>query len=209
MMDLQMPVMNGFEATEHIRNTLKSPIPIIALTADAVTIDLHKCKTAGMSDYISKPIDEKLLYHKMADLLNISSVQYTKEAKPVFMQSAQEKSCIDLTYLRERTIKNPKLMMDMIKLYITQTPPLIETLKQSLSAKDWDTLHTAVHKMIPSFSIMGISKRFEDMAQKVHEYTATRQQLDEVDELVLQLENVCTQACIELKEEFNLIKRNN
>jgi len=61
LMDLQMPEMNGFEATEYIRNTLKSSIPIIALTADVTTVDLAKCKAVGMNDYLAKPIDERLL----------------------------------------------------------------------------------------------------------------------------------------------------
>ncbi len=69
LMDLQMPEMNGFEATEYIRNTLKSKIPIIALTADVTTVDLEKCKIAGMNDYVSKPLDERILYSKMIALL--------------------------------------------------------------------------------------------------------------------------------------------
>jgi len=210
LMDLQMPVMNGFEATEHIRNTLKSPIPIIALTADAITIDLPACKTAGMNDYISKPIDEKLLYRKIIFLLNEqATIQDNGKEVNEPVQTGKRNSHIDLTYLRERTIKNPKLMMDMVKLYMAQTPPLLDTLKQSLSDKDWEALHAAVHKMIPSFSIMGISQKFEEMARKVQEYTASEQELDKIDELVLELVTVCTQACEELREEFNLIKSNN
>ncbi|MBC7607484.1 MAG: PAS domain-containing protein, partial [Burkholderiales bacterium] len=58
-MDLQMPEMNGYEATEYIRNTMNSQVPIIALTADVTNVDLEKCKAIGMDDYISKPIDEK------------------------------------------------------------------------------------------------------------------------------------------------------
>ena len=69
LMDLQMPEMDGFEATTYIRNNLKSQIPIIALTADVTTIDVEKCKTVGMNDYISKPIDEKLLYSKIIKCL--------------------------------------------------------------------------------------------------------------------------------------------
>jgi CheY-like chemotaxis protein len=65
LMDLQMPEMNGFEATGFIRNELKSDIPIIALTADVTTVDLAKCKAVGMNDYIAKPVDEKLLYRKI------------------------------------------------------------------------------------------------------------------------------------------------
>ncbi|CAH0997939.1 Sensor histidine kinase RcsC [Emticicia aquatica] len=69
LMDLQMPEMNGFEATTYIRQELKSNIPIIALTADVTTVDVDKCLAVGMNDYISKPIDEKLLYSKMIKCL--------------------------------------------------------------------------------------------------------------------------------------------
>ena len=69
LMDLKMPEMNGFETTEYLRNTMKSQIPIIALTADVTTVDVAKCKEFGMDDYISKPIDEKLLYSKIVELV--------------------------------------------------------------------------------------------------------------------------------------------
>ncbi len=69
LMDLQMPEMNGFEATDYIRNTLKSSIPIIALTADVTTVDLAKCKSVGMNDYIAKPVDERVLYSKIIGLV--------------------------------------------------------------------------------------------------------------------------------------------
>jgi PAS domain S-box-containing protein len=65
LMDLQMPVMDGFAATEYIRKDMHSDIPIIALTADVTTVDVEKCKSAGMNDYISKPVDEKILYNKI------------------------------------------------------------------------------------------------------------------------------------------------
>src|SRR3989339_751759 len=70
LMDLQMPEMNGFEATEYIRNVMNSKIPIIALTADVTTVDLAKCKAVGMNDYIAKPVDERVLYGKIVGLVN-------------------------------------------------------------------------------------------------------------------------------------------
>jgi len=69
LMDLQMPEMNGFEATHYIRNEMHSIIPIIALTADVTTVDLAKCKAVGMNDYIAKPIDEQILYNKIVGLV--------------------------------------------------------------------------------------------------------------------------------------------
>ena len=72
LMDLQMPEMNGFEATEYIRKKMKLKVPIIALTADVTTVDIEKSKSFGMNDYISKPIDEKLLYNKIMACLKLS-----------------------------------------------------------------------------------------------------------------------------------------
>ncbi|MEO7488525.1 MAG: response regulator [Ferruginibacter sp.] len=71
LMDLHMPEMDGFEATEYIRKKINSKIPIIALTADVTTVDLEKCKAVGMNDYISKPLDERKLYSKIVSVLKI------------------------------------------------------------------------------------------------------------------------------------------
>ncbi|MES2555775.1 MAG: ATP-binding protein [Bacteroidota bacterium] len=65
LMDIHMPEMNGIEATRYIRNELKSSIPIIALTADVTSPDIKKSNAIGMNDYLSKPIDDKLLYRKI------------------------------------------------------------------------------------------------------------------------------------------------
>lgn len=74
LMDLQMPEMNGFEATEHIRQEMKSKIPIIALTADVTTADVSKCQSFGMDDYISKPINESMLYSKIIKLIKLKRI---------------------------------------------------------------------------------------------------------------------------------------
>ena len=213
LMDLQMPEMNGFEATEYIRNTMNSKIPIIALTADVTTVDLAKCRAVGMNDYIAKPVDERLLYSKIIGLVKkpmpVKHNGNTNHGDSGGNGESKKLRCIDLDYLSHRTKSDPKLMMEMISLYLEQTPPLISAMKQSLQSKDWKSLYAAVHKMIPSFSIMGISADFENMAKKVQEYASTQQQTDGISDLVLQLEKICVQACKELAEEFNTIKNTN
>ena len=94
----------------------------------------------------------------------------------------------------------------MISLYLEQTPPLIRMMNKSFRDKDWLTLHAAVHKMIPSFSIMGISPDFENMAKKIQEYANSQHHEEGIPDMVLQIENICMQACSELKEEFDTIK---
>jgi CheY-like chemotaxis protein len=204
LMDLQMPEMNGFEATEYIRKILKSNIPIIALTADVTTADVAKCKAVGMNDYIAKPIDERVLYRKIVGLVKKTASNEVNTSNESVKKTKLR--CTNLNYLMQRTKSNPKLMMEMILAYLEQTPPLITTMKQSFIDKDWHNLHGAVHKMIPSFLIMGISADFESMAKKLVEYARTQEQTDSIPDFVSQLETVCLQACEELQEELNRIK---
>lgn len=205
LMDLQMPEMNGFDATEYIRNTMKLTIPIIALTADVTTVDLEKCKAVGMNDYLAKPIDERLLYSKIVSLIKKNSVMNEDNIENTVPEIPKIKY-INLLYLNQRTKSNPVLMMEMISIYLQQTPPLISSMKLSYINKDWKSLHSAVHKMIPSFSIMGISTDFENMAKKVQEFANTQQEEVGINEMVIQLEKVLNQSCSELEEELNRIK---
>ena len=206
LMDLQMPEMNGFEATHIIRNQMKSNIPIIALTADVTTVDLAKCKAVGMNDYIAKPVDERLLYRKIISLIKKPLIIKANDQIGLIGNEHENKKYTDLNYLMLRTKNNPELMMEMISLYLEQTPPLISTMKSSLEKRDWKSLHAAVHKMIPSFAIVGISHDYEEIAKKIKEFASTQQQEEEIAGLVLQIETVCAQACIELKEDFNSYK---
>lgn len=205
LMDLQMPEMNGFDATDYIRNELKSNIPIIALTADVTTVDLEKCTAVGMNDYIAKPVDERVLYSKI--------IKHVQRAR-LFDLAKKEKSFskqirqTNLTYLLSKTKANPDAMMEMISLYLEQTPPLIQSMKESLVNQDWNLLHSSVHKMIPSFSIVGIDKSFEEMAKKIQAYATSSEQTDAIHDMVLMLDEVCTQACKELKEEYLKLKNN-
>ncbi len=210
LMDLQMPVMNGFEATEYIRNTMNSKIPIIALTADVTTVDLAKCKAVGMNDYISKPVDDKLLHSKIIGFVKKPSFEKDEKAGENNYNQSTNLKYVDLSYLSRRTKSNPKLMMEMISLYLTQTPPLIAAMKQGLHDRDWNVLQSSVHKMIPSFSIMGISKDFENIALKVQEDVDNIVRHNRgMAKMVSQLENICSEACKELEAEFNIIKNAN
>lgn len=204
LMDLQMPEMNGFEATEYIRKKLKLNLPIIALTADVTTVDVAKCKAVGMNDYISKPVDERLLYSKLISC--IKKPVAIIENKTIGNKHTQSIQYVDLSYLTKLTKANPKLMTEMINAYIKQTPPLIDSMKQSFRNSDWALLKATAHKIIPSLAIMGINPKFTELALKIQDYAEKLELSTELIDLVEQLEEVCNQSLIELKNELLNIK---
>ncbi len=205
LMDLQMPVMNGFEATEYIRNTMALTVPIMALTADVTTVDLAKCKNAGMNDYISKPVDERLLYSKIIGLLK-KPIMIIEE-KTIDNLKTETVKYVDLQYLHKLTKSNPELMSEMITVYLHQTPTLIDAMKQSLINKDWNALKSAAHKIIPSFTIMGITSDFENIAIKIQDYANNMEKIGDISALVSKLEMVCNGAYVELESELNTLKQ--
>ena len=206
LMDLQMPEMNGFEATEFIRKKMKLTLPIIALTADVTTIDVAKCKEVGMDDYVSKPVDERLLYSKLISIIKkpvlIIEHEVGKDAKSDTIKY------VDMSYLIKLTKSNPKLMAEIITVYLKQTPPLIAAMKNSFSDRNWDVLEATIHKLIPSFAIMGINPEITGIALKIQEYARRLELSEDLDKLILNVENVCSKACIELELELEMINLN-
>jgi HPt (histidine-containing phosphotransfer) domain-containing protein len=162
-----------------------------------------------MNDYIAKPVDEKLLYQKIVGLFRKTELEKLKEAQLSETKENKSFKYIDMTYLNQRTKSNPKLIIEMISLYLEQTPGLIALMRNSFEQGDWSSLHAAAHKMIPSFSIMGISSDFENIARKVQEYASMQQKADGIHDMILNLEQVCLEACQELEEELNRIKKIN
>jgi len=87
LMDISMPVMDGLSATKNIRTQLKNNVPIIALTAHAFSKEVENCLDAGMNDFVSKPINPKILKHKLIRVLNEVYNSYSNQ--PVVSQLSE------------------------------------------------------------------------------------------------------------------------
>jgi len=87
LMDVQMPVMDGYQATEHLRNDSRfKTLPIIAMTANALISDVEKCKATGMNAHVAKPIDPNEMFSALADWikpLNYNSDSITTPETPI------------------------------------------------------------------------------------------------------------------------------
>jgi HPt (histidine-containing phosphotransfer) domain-containing protein len=110
---------------------------------------------------------------------------------------------IDLTYLKELSNGSNEFIMEMISVFIEQTPIEIANLEKHLAAKDWKSLRATAHKMKPSFSFMGI-KELESVIKTVEEYSANETNLELLPEMVTKIKTVCTEAIEELATEKRL-----
>ena len=94
LMDVQMPVMDGLEATRRIK-ALEAPhgsIPIIAMTANAMSEDRDRCLEAGMDDYLSKPIDSAVLFEKLANWSRVGKALSGSKRRPSVADDPQSKA---------------------------------------------------------------------------------------------------------------------
>jgi PAS domain S-box-containing protein len=208
LMDLQMPEMNGFETTEYIRKEMKSDVPIIALTADVTTVDLEKCRKIGMNDYISKPIDEKLLLEKINKHIQRESDQtITMNATgKQELNNDNGNKYTNLDFVKQLTKNNPDMILEMINVYLEETPQLLQRMRTAWQKKDWEELRAAAHAILPSFSTMGFKEEYTEMAKKVQELAIKKEGAEELKEIIEKLETICNKAYEELKEEIVAIK---
>jgi PAS domain S-box-containing protein len=166
LMDIQMPVMDGFEATKAIRmgDGSKSKVPIIALTANATRKDIEKCLDAGMNDCIPKPFAPEDLFRVLFKYS--SPAPMDEEAKMVITRMARNgkrvaAEAVDLSYLRKVTSNNDEFMQDMIRTFLQSMPKSIDEIRMHARAKDWQNLGRAIHKIKPSLTMMGLAKTRE------------------------------------------------
>jgi PAS domain S-box-containing protein len=204
LMDIQLPEMDGYEATRFIRNKMPFPkcnTPIMALTAHAISSEEEKCYKEGMNGYVSKPFNQKVLYSKIVSILNErTNTVHTVIEKDEVKVNKQMKHT-DLTYLKELSRGSNKFMVEMISLFISQTPEALSGLEKHFKNKDWKGLHAVAHKMKPSVSFVGL-KEIEKEVKLVQDYAANETNLEELPPLIQKIKKVCEEAIRELQGEL-------
>jgi len=173
LMDIQMPVMDGFEATKIIRelNDSKSKLPIIALTANATRKDVEKCLAAGMDDCISKPFTPD-------DLFKAIKRQMVVRKPKVSVVKNVVRPSFDLSYLESVSNNNEDFMNEMIDTYLKTMPRIIEEIRFFSQQNDFENLSRAAHKLKPSITLLGIHQA-KELAAEIESIAKTRQVLPE------------------------------
>jgi CheY-like chemotaxis protein len=147
LMDIQMPVMDGVAAAIAIRSELKSNVPIIALTANALESEKEKCWQAGMNEYITKPYNPEFLREKIIFLTEHNS----KSEEP-------NSENISLDNLHSLMNGSKEQMIRMTQVFLDQIEKHFNELKFALNENDLDEITAVTHKLKSSFQLFGLNK---------------------------------------------------
>ncbi|WP_205513512.1 PAS domain S-box protein [Longitalea arenae] len=188
LMDIQMPVMDGLEATRTIRNDLQSNIPIIALTANAVKGEMEKCLQAGMNDYLSKPFEEEDLIRLIAKWLGRET--HFGPAKNVTVNTTP---LYDLTKLKQITRGDDRFMIKMLQIFINETASGLAGLEKAFEEHNIKQVQFLSHRMKSSLNNLsvveaaGIAEKIEKTSWTEPEYPALQQQINAFKKIMNEL----------------------
>ena len=158
LMDIQMPVMDGVEATEYIREQLNLKTPIIALTANAFKHDIELYLNKGMNDFITKPYDEQDFFRKIDHVLSLHKFKLgnTTNDQNKEEQMKTTNKLYNLMQLEQMSRGNNSFVTKMISIFINQTKENIAIMENGIATSNFDEVKRIAHKIRPSIGQMGI-----------------------------------------------------
>jgi PAS domain S-box-containing protein len=146
LMDCEMPVMDGFEATHRIRTSIHSGIPIIAVTADAMPADRERCLSAGMDDYISKPVELWCLRDVLSKWLPASDAPQAAVAD-LDSQVPGQPAVFDSQGLLRRLRGDRQLARITVQAFLQDMPAQLNNLRLRLEESDAPGLRALAHTL--------------------------------------------------------------
>jgi len=196
LMDIQMPVMSGLEASQLIRKEISPELPIIALTANAIRGENDKCLAAGMNDYLSKPFEETALIKMISEWI---------ARQPVASASAPAQSTVntlfDLHRLEEVGHGNTAFIQKMIRLFIDQAPDAIKDLETAAVNNDFDLLFQKAHFLKPILHNFSIDS-LHDEIRELENLALTRTSSQRITQIVRDISKVIGEVVASLGSQI-------
>jgi CheY-like chemotaxis protein/HPt (histidine-containing phosphotransfer) domain-containing protein len=182
LMDVQMPELDGLEATRLVRQR-ESPaarLPIIAMTAHALKGDRERCLAAGMDEYVSKPVRERQLLLAMRAVLGEEVPAPPEERlEPV---AAPDLDLIDWDAALKICGGDHGLLRDIAQAFLEEEPRRLDEIQKAIDTSDWELLHRAAHTIKGSMRYFGAQAVF-DRAFGL-EQLAARQSVEGAEEIL-------------------------
>jgi CheY-like chemotaxis protein len=153
LMDAQVPEMGGLEATREIRKREQHTgrhIPIIAMAAYAMKGFRERCLESGMDAHVSKPISSDILFKTIQKILPDET-----RSTPAEVPEANTLLSLDKATLLDAFEQDWDFLTEIVQIFLSDTPPMLDTIKEALQKKDADTLRRTAH------SLKGMLRNFQ------------------------------------------------
>jgi CheY-like chemotaxis protein len=163
LMDINMPEMDGIEATKYIRNEMKIKTPIISMTGWSNKEDIHKFERAGMNGTLSKPFGLDILYKTLHD--NLISLNQVKAKEDNIEEELIEEEdevidstapTVDLSLLNELSESDSEYKKTIIHMFLDSMPETIRQIEEAYDEKNYDALAKAAHYAKSSLSVINV-----------------------------------------------------
>jgi len=200
IMDTQMPIMDGYETTRHIRSKLKlKHLPIVAMTANATTADRKRCLEAGMDDFMSKPVNPDQMYLILAKWLPETS-QFGNET-PATKREDDVQSIIDMTMLKNIFHNNAAMVNKFSKKFIQVVEEAMVEIEAAEKNNDFKVFGDQGHKLKSAARTMG-AHHFADLCEKL-EFSSRRKDESQVRDCLSKIPVAFQQIKKQLEVEIN------
>lgn len=197
LMDIQMPIMDGYEATAYIREQMPSPknrTPIFAMTAHVHMAQEEKFKAYGMDECVLKPFEPHDLFDKISQYLNSNHESINNPME----QHNQPPQYIDLSYMDLMSDGDVDMKRMMLELLFDEPKEEIQKMKRLCTAADWDELSKVSHKMKSTLAFVG-NDTLTQTNKQVEQAAKTQTDLDQISAWLDTLEDLFGKALVELK----------
>lgn len=205
LMDVQMPEMDGVEATNIIRKRISKTIPIIALTAYALKGDDAKFIDEGMNDYLSKPFEENQLLEilikwiKKTEINKPTNISLPKKIVEAKLSNSEEYvPLFDLSKLKMISKGNIEFINKMIALFIETSSTSIVDMKQAYLNNDFEKISKIAHRIKPSIENLEISS-LKNEIKEIEMNAENYQKSEQLEHLILKVEQVLNEVTSNLK----------
>jgi PAS domain S-box-containing protein len=210
LMDIQMPIMGGIEATKIIRNQFKLDVPIVALTANAIKGDRDKYLNAGMNDYVSKPFEPAELFRSISGLVKKTErnnrLNLTKKMDASSTndstQTLENEQLYDLSKMRAMFNNDEAMLRKMVKMFLEKTPMILGEINTCYQTTDYEQVSKLAHKLKSSFGLMGMT-RLNTNAKQMEMVAKDVSQYHELGDLIEEMNQLCEQIFGQLQEEIS------
>ena len=169
LMDIQMPGMDGLQATRLIRaDRSHAKLPVIAMTAHAMAGDRDKSKAAGMNDHVSKPFEPAQLFETMLRWLTPAPASPALRAASVVVTSAEPGPVVDTELGLRRCLGKPELYQKIVGRYLKQRAATGNEIRGALEAGELEAGTRAAHTLVSTAAMLG-APGLAALAREMHD----------------------------------------